>query len=140
MAAPFVLIVPDQIDKVQIQTKIKITENQTTTIDTITMKTIDSITVAISKTTDKTNIAVHQTSYNTEATQTNNHVDVVTEQITSLGIAKLVLIVEDWEICLANVEHHDKIRTKGKKNQMLVKTRKIAIKSATHIPQSNKIL
>ena len=82
---PFVLIVSDQIDKVQIQTKIKITEIQRTTIDTKTVETIDTIIVAISKTTDATTIAVQQTNNKTETTQTNNHVDIVSEQITGLS-------------------------------------------------------
>ena len=65
------------------------------TVDIITTKTIDITTVAINKITDITTIAVPQTSNKTEATQTNNHVDIVTEQITSLEIVKLVLTAED---------------------------------------------
>ena len=103
------------MDKVQIQSTIKTTEVQTTTIDTKTNKIIDTIIVAISKTTDTTIIALHQTSNKTETTQTNKHVDIVTEQITSPGIVKPVLIAEDRDICLGNVEHHDKIKTTGEK-------------------------
>ena len=126
----------------QIQTKAKIitTEIQTTTKDTITTRTIDTITVAINKTTDITTIALHQTSNKTEITQTNNRVGIVTEQITSPGIARHVLIVEDWDICLANAEHHDKIKAIGSKIRMLTKIHKITIETATQIPPSNKIL
>ena len=138
MVVPFVLIVPDQIDSSQVQTKTKIIEIQTK--DEITIKTIDTKTVAISKTTDITIIEVHQTSNKTETKQTNNHVDIVTEQITSAGIVKPVLIAEDWDICLAKVEHHDKIRTTGKKIRLLTKARKITIQTATQIPLSNKKL
>ena len=140
--APFVLIVPDQIDKVQIQTEIKIKtkETQTTTIGTITIRTIDTKLVAINKTTDKITIAIHQTSNKTEITQTNNHIGIVTEQTTSIGIFKHVLIAEDWDICLANVEHQDKIKTIGNKTRMLTKIRKNTSKTATQIPPSNKIL
>ena len=97
-------MVRNQTDKVQFQTKIKITEIQTTiaTDTTITIKTIDIITVAISKTTDMILFAIHQTSNKTEITQTNNHVGIVTEQIISPGIVKHVLTAEDWDICLAN--------------------------------------
>ena len=136
----FASIVPDQIEKVQIQTKTKITETQTIIIDTITIKTLDTTTVEISKTTDTTTIAIHQNSNETETTQTNNHVDIVTEQITSPGIAKPVLTAEDWDICLANVEHRDKIKTVGNKIQILTKTREITIKTANQIPHSNKVL
>ena len=67
--APLVLIVPDQIDKVQVQTKTKTTEIQTTaTIDTKTIRTTDTIAVAINKTTDTTIIAIHQISNKTETT------------------------------------------------------------------------
>ena len=141
---PFVLIVPDQIVKVQIQTKIKIktteTQTPTTTIDTTTMRTIDTITVAINETTDIITIAIHQTSNKTEITQTNNHVGIVTEQITSPGIVKHVLISEDWDICLANVERRDKIRTIGNRTRLLNKTRKYIIRTATKISPSNKTL
>ena len=123
----------------QIQTKTIITENQTTTIDTITIKTIDTIKVAIIKTTDITKNAVHQTSIKTETTQTDNQVDIVTEQITSPGIVKLVLTAEDWDMYLANVEHHDKIRTIGNKIRMVTKTREIRTTAATQIPFSNKL-
>ena len=101
--------------QIQTKTKIKTTEIQTTTIDTITTRTIDTITVVINKTTDIITIAIHQTSNKTEITQTNNHVGIVTEQITSPEIVKHVLIAEDWDICLANVEHRDKIKTIGTK-------------------------
>ena len=137
---PFVLIVPDQTDKVQLQTKTKTTEIQTTTIDTITIRTIDSITAAINKTTDIITIAIHRTSNKTEITQINNNVGIVTEQITSPGIVKHVLIVEDWDICLVKVEHHDKIKTIGNKTRMLTKIREISIKTAMQIPLINKIL
>ena len=116
----------------QIQTKTTTTELQTaTTIDTKTIRTTATITVAISKTTDIITIAIHQTSNKTEITQTNNHVDIVTEQITSPGIAKHVLIAEDWDICLANVEHHDKIKSIGNKIRMITKIHEITIKAAT---------
>ena len=75
-----------------------------------------------------------------KTTQTNNHVAIGTEQITSPGIVKLVLNVEDWDICLVMVEHHDKIRTIGNNIILLTKTRKITIRTATQIPHSNKIL
>ena len=73
--------------------------------------------MAISKPTDTTIIAIHQISNKSEITQIDNHVDTVTEQITSPGIVRPVLIAEDWDICLASVEHHDKIRTIGNKFQ-----------------------
>ena len=56
------------------------------------------------KTTDTTSIEIHQTSNETETTKTNNHVDIVTEQIINPEIVKPVLTAEDWDICLANVE------------------------------------
>ena len=77
--------------------------------------------MAISKTTDTTIIAIHQVNNKTEITQNNNHADIVTEQISCPGIVKHVLIAEDWDMCLANVEHHDKIKTKGNKIRMLTK-------------------
>ena len=140
--APFVLMVPDQINKVQIQTKIKIMQIQTTiaTDTTITIRIKDTTTVAISKTTDTTIIAIHQISNKTEITQPNNHADIVTEQIVNPGIVKLVSIAEDWEICLAKAEHHDKIKTIGNKIRMLTKFHKISINTVTQTPRSNKIL
>ena len=138
-AVPFVLQVPDQIDKVQIHTKFEITEIQTITIDRTRIKTIDTTIVAVSKTTDKTIIAIHQISNQTETTQTNYHVDIVTERITSPGTVKPVLLAKDWDICLANVEHPDKIRTIGNKIRMLTKTRENKIRTAMQIPHSNKI-
>ena len=96
--------------------------------------------MAISKTTDITTIAVHQTSNITELTQTNNHVGIVTEQITSPGIVKHVLTAENWDTYLANAEHHDKTKTIGNKIRMLTKIHEITIKTATQIPLSNKIL
>ena len=142
MVVPFILIVPDQTDKVQIQTKIEIIEIQTTiaTDTTLIIKTIDTKTVAINKTTVIITIAIHQTSKKTETTQTNNHVGIATEQIISPEIVKHVLFAEDWDICLANVEHCDKIRTIGNKTRMLTKTRETTAKTATQIPPSNKIL
>ena len=103
------LIVPDQIDKVQKQTrkKVKTTETQTTTIDTIT--------VAINKTTDIKTIAIQPINNKTEITQINNHVDIATEQIINPGIVKPASIAEDWDTCLANAEHHDKTKTIGSK-------------------------
>ena len=132
--------VPDQIDKVKIQNKIKFTAIQTKTIDTKTIKTIDTKILAISKTTDIIIIAAHHTNNKTETTQTNNHVDFVTEQIISPGIVKPVLIAEDWDRCLANVEHHDKVKTIGKKFRNLTGTHKITVEIATQSPLSNKIL
>ena len=96
--------------------------------------------MAINKTTDIITIAIHQTSKKTETKQINNHVDILTEEITSPGIVKHVLIAEDWDICLANVEHRDKIRTIGNKTRMITKTRETTVKTATQIPHSNKIL
>ena len=139
---PFVLTVPDQIDKVQVQIKIQMIEIQTTiaTDTTITIETIDTTTVAINKTTDITTIATHQISNKTETTPTNNHAGIVTEQITNPGIVKLVLITEDWDTCLANAEHLDKIKTIGRKIRMLTKIHETTIKTATQILRSNKIL
>ena len=132
---------PNQIDKVQIQNKIKATGTQTTiTTDTIPIKTIDVTTVAISTTTDTIIIPIHQISNKTGTTQTNNPVGIATEQITSPGIVKPVLTAEDRDICLVNVEHHNKIRTRGNKIRLLTKTRKITIKTATQIPHNNKVL
>ena len=96
--------------------------------------------MAINKTTDITTIAIHQISNKTETTQSNNHAGIVTEQITNPGIVKLVLIAEDWDICLVNVEHHDKIKTIGKKIRMLAKIHEISTNTATQIPHSSKIL
>ena len=124
----------------QTQTKTRITETQTITKDTITIKTIDTKIVAISKATDITTISEHQTNNKTETTQSNNHVDIVTEEITSQGIVKPVSTVEEWDICLANVEHHDKIKTIENKNRKLTKTREITMKTATENPLSKKIL
>ena len=107
---------------------------------TIIIKTTDTIAVAISKTTDTTIIAIRQISNKTEITQINNHVGIVTEQITSPEIVKLVLIAEDWDIYLANVEHHDQIKTIGNKIRMIPKTRKVSVKTATQIPLSSEIL
>ena len=113
----------------QLQTKTKTTEIQTITTDAITTKTIDT-----------TTIAIHQTNNKTETTQTNNHVDIVTEQIISPGIVKPVLTKEDWDTCFANVEHHDKIKIIGNKIRMSTKIREISIKTAMQTPLSNKIL
>ena len=96
--------------------------------------------MAINKATDITTIAIQQISNKTETTQTNNHAGIVTEQITNPGIVKLVLIAEDWDICLVNVEHHDKIKPIGSKIQMLTKIHEISIKTAMQIPPSNQIL
>ena len=104
------------------------------------IKTIDTITVAIIKTTDIITIAIHRTSNKTEITQINNHVGIVTEQITNPEIVKLVLIAEEWDTCLVSAEHLDKIKTIGSKIRMLIKTREISIKTATQILRSNKIL
>ena len=72
-------MVPDQIDKVRIQIKTKILRTQTTTKNILTTKTIDTKLVLISKATDIIIIAVHQTSYQTETTQTNKQVGIVTK-------------------------------------------------------------
>ena len=126
----------------QIQTKTQIIEIETTIAPgtTIIIKTIDTTAVAISKTTDTTIIAIQQTSNKTETTQINKHVDIVTERITNPEIVKHALIAEGRDTCLANVEHHDKIKTIGIKIRMTTKTRKIINKTATQIPLSNKIL
>ena len=140
--APFILIVPGQIDKVQVQIRIKIIEIQTTiAIDTTkTIRTIDTIIVAINKTTDTIIIAIHQTSNKPDITQINNRAGIVTEQITSPGIVKHVLIAEDWDTCLVNVEHHDRIKTIGNKIRLLNKIHEISTKTATKISHNNKIL
>ena len=96
--------------------------------------------VANSKATDVTTTAVHQNISKTKTTQTSNQVDIVSEQMTSTGIVKLVLGVEDWDIYLANKEHHNKIRTIGNKTWMLIKTRENTIKTVTQIPFSSKLL
>ena len=136
------MIIPDQTDKVQIQRKIKIKEIQTTmaTDTTITIKTTDTTTMAISKTTDPIIFAIHQINNKTEINQIHHNVDIVTEQITNLGTFRPVLIAEDWDICLAIVEHHNRIRTIGNKIRMLTKIHEITIKTATQFPLSNKIL
>ena len=120
--------------------KVKITENRTTTVDITSIKTIEATIVAISKTTDITTIAMHQTNNKTETTRTNQHLDIVTEQIISPRTVKPVLTAQDWDIRLANVEHHGKIKTIGNKIRMSTKTRIITNKIATQIPLSNKIL
>ena len=66
--ALFVYIVPDQIDKVQLKTKIKNSKIQITTTDTITIKTVDTTIVAINKTTSIIAIAPHQIGNNTKIT------------------------------------------------------------------------
>ena len=96
--------------------------------------------MAISKITDTTIIAIHQIINKTETTHVNNHVDTSTEQITSPKIVKPVSTAEAWDICLANVEHHDKIKKIGNKIRLLTKTREITIKTETQTPPSNKIL
>ena len=73
----FALTAPDQIDKVQIQTKAKVTEIQTIAMDIITIKTIDKTTAGIHKTTDTTIIAIHRISNKAETIQSNNYVDIV---------------------------------------------------------------
>ena len=80
----------------QIQTKIKIIEIQTTiaTDTTITIKTTGTTAVAISNTTDTTIIAIQQINNKTEITQIKNHLDIVTEQITSPEIVKPVLTAQ----------------------------------------------
>ena len=125
-----------------IQTKIIIIDIKTTiaTDTRKTVKTKDATAVAINKTTDTTIIAIHQTNNKTEKTQINNHADIVTEQIINPGISNVVLIAEGWDICLANAEHHDNIRTIGNKIRITTETRKISIKTATHIPHSSNIL
>ena len=126
----------------QIQTKIKNIEIQTTiaTDTTVTIKTIDTIIVAINKTTDIITIAIQQINNKTEITQINNHVDIATEQIINPGIVKLVSTAEDWDTCLANAEHDDKTKTIGNKTRMLIRIREISIKAATQIPPSSKII
>ena len=104
---------------------------QTTTIDAIKVRTIDTITVAINKTTDITEIAMQQINTKTVITQINNHADNVIEQIINPAIAKLVLIAENWDKYLANVKHRDKIRTIGNKSRILTKIGEITIKIAT---------
>ena len=96
--------------------------------------------MAISKITDTTIIAIHQINNKTETTQVNKHVDTATEQITSPEIVKPVSTAGDWNLCLANVEHHDKIKILGNKIRMLTRTREVSIKTVTQIPASNKIL
>ena len=105
------------------QTKTKIIAIQTTiaTDTTVTTKTTDTTTVANRKTTDTTKTAIHQINNKAEITQTNNHADIVTEQIINPGIVKRVLIAEDWDTCHAKVEHLDKIKTIGNKFPMLTK-------------------
>ena len=139
MVVPFILKVPDPKYKLQIQTKAKNTVIQTIPIITKKIRTIDTIVVETSKTTDTTTIAIHQSNTKTETTRDNNHVDIVTEQIISPGIVKTVLTAEDWDICLANVESHKRIRTIGNKNQILTKTDEITIKTATQTPHSIQI-
>ena len=96
--------------------------------------------MAVSKITDTKIIAIHQISNKKEITQINNLVDIVTEQITNPEVVKLVLIAEDRDIYLANVEHHNKIKTVGNKDRMLTKTREISIMTAPQTPHSSKIL
>ena len=126
--------------RIQTKTKTETIEIQTTTIETITVETIDTITVAIIKITHITIIAIRQINNKTEITQTNNQADIATKQITSPGIVKLVSIAENWDICFANAEHHDQIKTKGNKIRLATKTRKNSMKTVTQIPPSNKIL
>ena len=94
--------------------------------------------MAILKTTDRTTIELHQTNNKREATQTNNHVDIVTEQITSRGIVRPVSISEYWDICLANVEHHDRIRNIGNKIQTLTKLPKLQSRPQRKFPSATK--
>ena len=125
----------------QIQTETKLTETQTKTTGIVLFETIDTTTVAIHKPTDTATIAIHQAGNRTETTQTNNDVHIVTEQITNPENVKLVLTAEDWDLNLANVDHHDKIRTIDNKTRILTKTtraREIKIRTATKIPHSNE--
>ena len=93
---PFILIFPDQIDKAQInQNQVQNYRNSNNNNYTITVRTINTKTVAISKTTGIITSATHQTSDKTEVTQTNNHADIVTKQITSPRIVEHVLFVEN---------------------------------------------
>ena len=100
---------------------------------------METTTVAINKTTDTTTMPVHQIYNKTETTQMNNHVDIVTEQITGPEIVKPFLTAEDSDTCLANVEQHDRIKAMCIKIRMLTKTGKITTNTATQV-LSNKIL
>ena len=124
----------------QIQTKMRNIGYRTIILDTSIIKTIDTTAVAINQIIFITKIAIYQTSIKTETAQKNNHVDIVKEQITGPGIVKPALTAEDWNICLANAENHDRIRAIDNEIRMFTKTREITIKSATPIPDSNKIL
>ena len=103
----------------QIQTKSKIIKFQTT---------IATDTTKIFKTTDTTIIALQQINNKTEITQFNNHVDIVTEKITNPGIVRPALIAEDWDMCLAIVEHHNKFKIIGNKNRLLIKIPRITMR------------
>ena len=95
------------------------------------------------KTTDttKTTVAIHQTINKTEILQTNNHVEIVTEQITNTEIVKFVSNAEEWDTSLAHAEHHDSIRTMGNKIRTPTKfIGSIKITTRTAILHSNKML
>ena len=127
------------------QIKIKTTESKqlqtTLTTDTRTIKLIGKTIVAISKKTDITTMAIQQTSNKTETTQTNTHVDILTEQITSPGVVKPVLTAEVWDTCLANVEHHNRIRIVAEiqTQTKTIKTCGITTATTTLTPHSNEI-
>ena len=138
----FVLVAPDQTDKVQIQTKTKITEIQIITLVDKTIKTVDTKRVAIYKTTDTTTTAKHQTSNKNETTQDNNRVEIVREQTINREVVRLVLTPVVWDICPANTEYQYRIRTIDKKIRKLnkaIRTRDNKIKTATQIPHSKKV-
>ena len=134
----------DLLDSVQTETKTKILETKTKTKDILTIKTIEAIITTTTKTTDtiKAIFAKHQTSNKPELTQINSHIDLAIEQSTNPGIAKLLLTVEDWDIYLPNVEHHERIRQRVAIQilTITIMTCKITIKTATKFPHSNKRL
>ena len=75
-------------------------------------------------------------------TQINNHADFVIEQITNPAIFKLVSTAEDWDTCLANVEHHNRIRVLAEIQTPIktIRTCGITTKTTALTPHSNKIL
>ena len=108
----------------------------------IIIKIRDRATVALHKTTHTTAIAVHQTSNKAETLQTNNCVDIATEQITKSETVKLVSTAEDWDTCLKSVEHYDRIRigVASRTTTKTIRTCAITTKTTTLTAHSNEIL
>ena len=138
---PFVLIFPDQIEKMQIQTKTKIIQIQTPI------------------TTDKNNCPNNR--YNNSGNQQNNRYNSNRNtpnqqqnknnrnQQPCSPCNRTNHQSRDYQVCFncgrlghmsRNEERHDKINTIGNKIRILTKTIRITTKTAKKTPHSNKLL